>query len=24
VRHTDPGSNWVFESVGAESPATHR
>jgi hypothetical protein len=24
VRLTDPGANWVFESVGAESPATHR
>jgi hypothetical protein len=24
VRLTDPGRTWVFESVGAESPATHR
>jgi FG-GAP-like repeat len=24
VRLTDPGSNWVFEGVGAESPSTHR
>jgi hypothetical protein len=24
VRLVDPGSSWVFESVGAESPATHR
>jgi hypothetical protein len=24
VKLTDPGANWVFEGVGAESPATHR
>jgi hypothetical protein len=24
VKLTDPGSNWVFEGVGAESPSTHR
>jgi hypothetical protein len=24
VMLTDPGANWVFESVGAESPSTHR
>jgi len=24
VRLTDPGTNWVFEGVGAESPSTHR
>lgn len=24
VRLVDPGSSWVFEGVGAESPATHR
>jgi hypothetical protein len=24
VKLTDPGANWTFESVGAESPSTHR
>ena len=24
VRLTDPGAQWVFEGVGAESPSTHR
>jgi hypothetical protein len=24
LRLVDPGSSWVFEGVGAESPATHR
>ena len=24
VKLTDPGANWVFEGVGAESPSTHR
>ena len=24
VRLSDPGANWVFESVGEESPSTHR
>ncbi len=24
VRLADPGASWVFEGVGAESPATHR
>ena len=24
VRLLDPGASWVFEGVGAESPATHR
>jgi hypothetical protein len=24
VRLDDPGKTWVFEGVGAESPATHR